>query len=616
MESKLNASDPEPFHHFGEAVAVSGDVAVVGARLDGHAGTYSGAAYVYERIEAMPGAWGAIRKLVASDAVAGDQFGFSVAIDGDTLAVSAPSGAVYVYERNLGGPSQWGEVKKLVPSDGALGINFGFSLSIRGGVLVVGTQSGSGEDPGSAYVYERDAGGPGNWGAVGVLVPSDSAARDGFGHSVSNDDGTIVVGALGVPGSSPGAAYVYRRQADGAENWEEVKKLIASDTPSVSNGFGMSVSISGDTLLVGARIAPPDFSGAAYVFERDHGGVGNWGEVKKITAADGMTSDRFGHAVAIDGDTVVVGASHDDVGGEFHVGSAYVYRRDWGGSNEWGEVAHLFASDGGGGDNFGYAVAMSGRVALVGAPFDDGFGVSAGLAYVYQDDRCGNGDVDEGEDCDGSACCTSTCEFALEGTACDDGTVCTVLDVCDEAGECRSGAAAQTCIGGFGKATVLVAENKMGKERLLLEMKNGPAILPIDFGDPGAGSTEYSLCIFDDQDVLVGELAVARPGDMDCAGRDCWKAAAFGWRYRDKAASADGVTRMRMRGGSAGQSQIRVQAANNAKKGRVQMPLRIAAALQSSANATLQLVPSDAPCFEAVVDEVRKAESDIFKATR
>ncbi len=144
-------------------------------------------------------------------------------------------------------------------------------------------------------------------------------------------------------------------------------KLIASDG-SASDNFGNSVSISGDTILVGSeQVDDNGFrSGSAYIFERNAGGSDSWGEVAKLVASDGGIGDDFGNRVAISGNTVVAGSIGDDVNGS-NSGSAYIFERNAGGSDTWGEVAKLVASDGVAGDSFGASVAISGDTVLVGS---------------------------------------------------------------------------------------------------------------------------------------------------------------------------------------------------------------------------------------------------------
>ena len=153
---------------------------------------------------------------------------------------------------------------------------------------------------------------------VKKLIPESVAAQDNFGVSVSISGDTVVVGVSGSDlGPYIGSAYIFYRDQGGTGNWVEVNKITASDG-SAGDYFGRSVSISGDTVMVGA------FNNSAYIFYRNHGGTYNWGQVTKIAASDGAAFDWFGSSVSISGDTVVVGAHQDDVNGT-DSGSAYVF---------------------------------------------------------------------------------------------------------------------------------------------------------------------------------------------------------------------------------------------------------------------------------------------------
>ena len=220
-------------------------------------------------------------------------------------------------------------------------------------------------------------------------------------------------------GSSSGSAYLFRRDAGGVDNWGEVTKLLASDGAAFDL-FGQSVAVSGDTVVVAARSHADNGtnSGSAYLFRRDEGGVDNWGQVTKLLASDGATGDVFGTSVAVSGATVLVGARLDDDNGS-RSGSAYVFRRDEGGADNWGQVTKLLASDGAGEDRFGFSVAVWGATAVVGARFDDDNGSNSGSAYVFPfdfaidctdndgdgfgspgDASCGNGAAEDCNDSD------------------------------------------------------------------------------------------------------------------------------------------------------------------------------------------------------------------------
>ncbi|MCH8920375.1 MAG: FG-GAP repeat protein, partial [Chloroflexi bacterium] len=179
------------------------------------------------------------------------------------------------------------------------------------------------------------------------LTASDAQASVEFGFSVAVDGDTAVVGAFreSAGGSNAGAAYVFGRNEGGADNWGEVKKLTASDAQG-ADLFGWSVAVDGDTAVVGAHLedAGGNAAGAAYVFGRNEGGADNWGEVAKLTASDAQGNDRFGWSVAVDGDTAVVGAYLEDTAAN-NAGAVYVFGRNESGADNWGEVAKLTASD-------------------------------------------------------------------------------------------------------------------------------------------------------------------------------------------------------------------------------------------------------------------------------
>jgi len=339
-------------------------------------------------------------KLVRLEESWSGEFGSSVSMDGDTIAVGATSwkrteiccsyGAVYVYYRDRGGVGNWGEVKKIAPTD-ISHPGFGYSVAISGDILVVGfQQSNLASSSSAAYIFYRNQGGTDNWGQVKKIT---GIGSDSFGYSVAVEGDTIIVGdpSDGDNGSSAGAAYIFQRDFGGLDNWGQVKKISPGDGAK-DDSFGGSVAIGGDTVVVGATqstayvVKPP---GKAYIFERDYGGVDNWGEVKKIVPADGEADDRFGHSVAISGDTVVIVAALDDDNGT-DSGSVYIFERDYGGVDNWGEVKKIVPADGEADDRFGHSVAVHGSTLIVGAEWDDDNGSNSGSAYVFYRNQGGN----------------------------------------------------------------------------------------------------------------------------------------------------------------------------------------------------------------------------------
>src|SRR6266498_72825 len=257
-------------------------------------------------------------KLTARDAASGDIFGFSVAVTGDTVVVGASgdnmlAGSAYVFVRSGTG---WSQQAKLTASDAASGDRFGDAVGISGNTVVVGA-SDAASDAGSAYVFVRSGT---SWSQQAMLTASDAAVFDLFGRALAVSGDTAVVGAISDDtdaGPDAGSAYVFVRSGTG---WSQQAKLTASDAAS-GDRFGDAVGISGDTAVVGAQFGDT-IAGSAYVFVRS--GT-SWSQQAKLTASDAAAFDFFGAAVAISGDTVVVGALADDTDAGSNAGSAYVF---------------------------------------------------------------------------------------------------------------------------------------------------------------------------------------------------------------------------------------------------------------------------------------------------
>ncbi len=208
------------------------------------------------------------------------------------------------------------------------------------------------------------------------LVAADGAAYDRFGHSVAVSGNTAVVGAdrNDEKGPDAGAAYVFVRSGT---TWIQEAKLTAADGHA-NDYFGVAVAVSGDTVLVGAMFNDDVKSdaGAAYVFVRS--GT-SWTQQAKLLAADAASSDQLGISVALSGDTALVGTvEHADHGKRS--GAAYVFVRS---GTSWSQEAKLTAADGAALDQFGISVAVSENTALIGAVGDDDHGPGSGSAYVF-----------------------------------------------------------------------------------------------------------------------------------------------------------------------------------------------------------------------------------------
>jgi len=326
---------------FGTAVAISGDTIAVGTTFDDTASSSAGAVYIFQQDFGGVDQWGEVTKITHSLANSNDNFGNSVAIDGDTLVVGAfrdddaggESGTAVVFERDLGGTDNWGERITLQALDAASDDEFGTSVAISGDTIVVGSpqDDDNGGFSGSAYVFERNLGGTDFWGEAKKLIGSTTNFSDRFGRSVSIDVDSIAVGAYNASG---GEAFIFERNEGGADNWGEVAMI---DGPSGSSSFGWSVDVENDSLVV-ADYARTSFTGIAFLFERDQGGVDQWGLVRQMEAPDGTSQAQFGYSVAISNSTVFVGARRDDDGDfedepdEADLGSGYLFVQDLGGA--------------------------------------------------------------------------------------------------------------------------------------------------------------------------------------------------------------------------------------------------------------------------------------------
>jgi hypothetical protein len=379
--AKLTASDAATNDNFGSSTAISGDIAVVGSYEDDTAGGISaGSAYVYIR---SGGVWTQHQKLTASDGAANDNFGSSVAISGDTLVIGAErsdtaAGSAYVFTRS---GNVWTEQQKLT-APGRAGFDlFGHSVAISGDTIVIGAFGDNtplGSDTGSAYVYTRSGS---TWTLQQFLTAADGADGDNLGYSVGIVGDTVVAGAYqdDTPaGTDAGSAYIFTRSGT---VWTQQQKLTASDGAEV-DAFGISVAISGNTVVVGAFFDDTprgESAGSAYVYTRS-GTV--WSEQQHLTASDGASIDVFGYSVAISGNTIVVGAVAGDTASGTNTGSAYVYTRS---GSVWTEEQELAASGGGSSEDFfGDSVAISGNTIIVGAYFDDtANGDNAGSAEIF-----------------------------------------------------------------------------------------------------------------------------------------------------------------------------------------------------------------------------------------
>ncbi len=377
QESLVSADDGQADDQFGTSVATDGNTLVVGAIHDDDEGTDAGAVYVFQR--SGGNTWTVAQKLVAPDAAADAEFGTSVAVSGDRLIVGAAfadSGAAYVFERGADGT--WLHDATLsFPGSPGPDARAGWAVAIDGDHAVVGAPGGN------------DLAGPNVDGAAAVFFHDGSTWDDGtvlgtgdaYGFSVGIDGERIAVGDFGADpsGSNSGAAYVFERS--GANNWGSGTEVAASGLQA-NDWFGYSVAISGDVLAVGAVADDgPDnstsASGAAYVFR--FGELG-WGSGVVIRAEGAEPNEFFGHRVGAADGYVLVG-THQRPGGPGNdpEGFARLYEDS---DSGWTEALTRLGRDAN--FRFGYSMALGESSIVIGEPLADDRGATSGAVEVWR----------------------------------------------------------------------------------------------------------------------------------------------------------------------------------------------------------------------------------------
>lgn len=359
---EVTETDPAFDPEFGYAVALHRTTAMIGAqqaKIDGHDAV--GAVYVFQQID---GVWTRTQKLVASDGVDFDTFGHAIVFNDTTALISAYSasvndnygqGAVYAFTLING---VWTETQKIVTNDG-LPFDFcGYSLALSGTTAIFGCDGatvGTQDFQGKAVVFDQSP--DGTWTQGQTLVADDGGIGDIFGYSVSFEGSTAVIGAY-ANNTYQGAAYVFGL-TDGT--WTQTQKLAAADGAS-NTYFGYATALSGQTLLIGAWGSNPggvDTQGAAYIFTESSG---TWTQTQELVASDGGIGDKFGHSVALQGATALIGAD----GWSASSAQGAVYEFD-GSGGTFVQTQTLVASDGAPADQFGLPVTLDGDNALVGS---------------------------------------------------------------------------------------------------------------------------------------------------------------------------------------------------------------------------------------------------------
>ncbi len=327
QEQEIIPGDAAAGDQFGFWISMDAGRLLIGAKFDDDLGTDAGSAYVFRRDGTT---WVQEQKLLPLDGLAGDNFGNSVSLSGDVALIGSPthdgtvtdSGAAYIFRR---GPLGWAQEQMLLANNPIAGDQAGFTVALDGSRALLGawmadTTTGT-LDVGSAYVFRHDGS---IWSQEAHLTPSDGAAADRFAVGLTLVGDLAVVGAdLADPNglASAGAAYIYRRSGN---TWTEEQKLTAFDGLA-GDQFGFSVATDGPTLLTSAINADLTTSvlntGAVYVYR--HSG-GTWTLRGRFSGTDSASLDLFGSHLAFSGSRAVVGARQDDDLGT-DSGSTYVF---------------------------------------------------------------------------------------------------------------------------------------------------------------------------------------------------------------------------------------------------------------------------------------------------
>jgi hypothetical protein len=353
---RMNASAGDSF---GKSVSIDGNTAIIGA-----SGTRQaiGAAYVFELIETT---WQQTKILIPDDGDWLESFGQSVAIQGDFIVVGSPVhneiGAAYVYKYIN---NTWQLETKLTPDDGTIGDEFGDTVAIDQNRIVISAHEHA-QGKGAVYIFERLGN---SWQQTEKLMVKAPDIGYKFGETFAISSNTIAIHN----NHGTGSVHIFT-YSNGS--WSQQAKLISNN---VHGLFGDAISLYENTIAINESIYYEDdeHSGFVYIFERIST---EWIEQQKLIANDIKNNDRFGRSLSMRGNTLVIGARRDDDKGE-DSGSAYIFKKA---NNVWSQTAKITATDGTAGDQFGGSISTDGNTIIVGAYHNSDNGTDSGTAYLF-----------------------------------------------------------------------------------------------------------------------------------------------------------------------------------------------------------------------------------------
>ncbi|HPI96081.1 MAG TPA: FG-GAP repeat protein [Gammaproteobacteria bacterium] len=401
---EFNIEDNTEEDAFGVSLDISGNRAVVGAFRDDDKGNNAGAAYVYEyKNIGNTSEWTLVKKLLATNGATEDEFGRSVAIDGDRIVIGAfkddyiifnggipvpvsNAGSVYVFEYD---GFKWVETQNIRSGEGLLAQNdlFGFAVDIHGDRIAIGAYSDdeNGINSGAVYIYQAVNN---NWELSEKIMPNDGDPDDSFGYAISLDSSRILIGAYQDDdiANNAGAAYIYQYNPV-FQGWNFQDKLLPLTFGNPDDFVGTAVSLQGDKAIVGANwdnVGQHLDNGRVYYYKKDELQT-SWSQIQSIVSQNSSDGDRFGYSVSIHGKKLLVGAWREDHDTKVDNGAAYLLSL-----NEttglWEHDELLRANDFDTEDYFGVSVKLTDQWMMIGAHQEDTPSINAGSVYVYRTD--------------------------------------------------------------------------------------------------------------------------------------------------------------------------------------------------------------------------------------
>lgn len=386
--TKLTNDDGEEDDHLGKSAAIYGNICAVGAPNASFNGSNSGVVKIFSTSNDGL-TWGLVTTIYPDDEDDGMYFGYDVDIYDEYLVVGAygddtldsNAGAIYVFKTNNTGWNSWYQVSKLTGDDSEAGDQYGHSVSIYGNKIAVGARYNDEVDNNAGAVYTYVKSGD-NITFKEKITVSGGASSDYFGFSLSVREDMLIVGAYGVDdnGSASGAVYIYRTTNDG-NNWYFKQKLVASDGEAGMR-YGSSVDINNKYAVVGSYLN--ESKGSIYVYKTEDNGE-SWGSEIKLRPTDIETNDQFGRAVTMYSNMILASAGGHDLIAE-NAGAVYLYETLDTGSS-WTQKNKIVSQDAKEDQYFSFGppftVSMGEKYAVIGSYREgEDTAPSSGAAYI------------------------------------------------------------------------------------------------------------------------------------------------------------------------------------------------------------------------------------------